>query len=45
VGGLQLAIVLASVSLVTRIRSMTIGAGIVGAVAVAAALGVALGLL
>jgi hypothetical protein len=45
VGGLQLAIVLASVSLVTRVRSMTIGAGLVGAVAAAAALGVALQLL
>jgi hypothetical protein len=45
VGGLQLAIVLASVSLVTRVRSMTLGAGLVGAVAAAAALGVALQLL
>jgi hypothetical protein len=45
VGGLQLAIVLASVSVVTRIRSMTIGAGVIGAAAAAVALGVALHLI
>lgn len=45
VGGLELAIVLASVSVVTRVRSMTIGAAAVGAVAALAAAGVALNLL
>jgi hypothetical protein len=42
VGGLELAIVLASVSVVTRIRSMTIGAGLIGAAAAVGSLGVAL---
>jgi hypothetical protein len=41
VGALEIAIVLASVSVVTRIRSMTVGAGVIGAIAAAAALGVA----
>jgi hypothetical protein len=41
VGALEIAIVLASVSLVTRIRTLTLGAGAVGAIAAAASLGVA----
>jgi Domain of unknown function (DUF4337) len=41
VGALEIAIVLASVSIVTRIRALTLGAGAVGAIAIAAALGVA----
>lgn len=45
VGALEIAIVLASVSVVTRFRSMTIGAGIIGAVAAAASLCVALRLI
>ncbi len=45
VGLLQLAIVLASVSVVIRIRAMTIGAGVIGAVAALGALGIALNLL
>lgn len=45
VGGLELAIVLASVSVVTRIRPMTIGAGLVGLVAAVGSLGVYLHLL
>lgn len=44
VGALELAIVLASISVVTAMRSMTIGAGIIGAAAVLASLGVALNL-
>lgn len=35
VGALQIAIVLASVSVVTRIRSLTLGAGLIGAAAIA----------
>jgi hypothetical protein len=41
VGALEIAIVLASVSVVTRIRSMSIGAGVIGVAAGLAALGVA----
>jgi hypothetical protein len=41
VGALEIAIVLASVSVITRIRSMTIGAAAVGALAAAASLGIA----
>jgi hypothetical protein len=41
VGALEIAIVLASVSIVTRSRAMTIGAGVIGAAAAAASLGVA----
>jgi hypothetical protein len=41
VGALEIAIVLASVSVVTRIRSMTIGAAVVGGLAAAASLGIA----
>lgn len=41
VGVLEIAIVLASVSVVTRIRSMTIGAGAIGALAAAASFGIA----
>jgi Domain of unknown function (DUF4337) len=41
VGALEIAIVLASVSVVTRIRGMTIGAGVIGVIAAAGALGVA----
>jgi hypothetical protein len=40
-GALEIAIVLASVSVVTRIRSMTFGAAAIGAAAAAASLGVA----
>jgi hypothetical protein len=40
-GALQIAIVLASVSLVTRIRALTFGAAAIGAAAMAAAIGVA----
>ena len=40
VGALEIAIVLASVSVVTRMRSMTIGAGVIGAAATAASLGI-----
>ncbi len=41
VGALEIAIVLASVSVVTRIRSLTYGAAAVGAAATAASLGIA----
>jgi hypothetical protein len=41
VGALEIAIVLASVSIITRIRWLTIGAAVVGALAAAGALGVA----
>jgi hypothetical protein len=41
VGALEIAIVLASVSVVTRIRGMTIGAAVVGALAATASLGIA----
>jgi hypothetical protein len=41
VGALQIAIVLASVSLVTRVRALTFGAAAIGAVAIAGALGIA----
>jgi hypothetical protein len=41
VGGLEIAIVLASVSVVTRIRAMAIGAGVVGALATGLSIGVA----
>ena len=41
VGGMEIAIVLASVSIVTRMRALTIGAGVIGALAIAGALGVA----
>jgi hypothetical protein len=43
-GALEIAIVLASVSVVTRIRSMTYGAGVIGAAAAAASLGVTMNL-
>jgi hypothetical protein len=45
VGALEIAIVLASVSVVTRMRPLTIGAGCIGAAAAAGALGIALNLL
>lgn len=41
VGGLEIAIVLASVSVITRMRPLTIGAVVIGAAAAAASLGVA----
>jgi hypothetical protein len=41
VGALEIAIVLASVSIVTRMRPLTIGAGCIGAIAAALSLGVA----
>jgi hypothetical protein len=41
VGALEIAIVLASVSVVTRMRAMTIGAAVIGAAAAAGSLGVA----
>jgi hypothetical protein len=41
VGALEIAIVLASVSVVTRMRAMTIGAAVIGALAAAGSLGVA----
>jgi hypothetical protein len=44
VGALEIAIVLASVSVVTRMRPLTLGAGVVGALATAASLGIALNL-
>ena len=44
-GGLEIAIVLASVSVVTRMRPLGIGAAVIGAVACIAALGVALDLI
>ena len=40
-GALQIGIVVASISLITRVRAMTIGAGIIGALAIVGALGVA----
>jgi hypothetical protein len=40
-GALQIGIVLASISLVTRVRAMTIGAAVIGALAIAAALATA----
>jgi hypothetical protein len=45
VGALEIAIVLASVSVVTRIRSLAIGAGAIGAVAALCGLAVAAGML
>ena len=42
VGALQIAIVLASVAVVTRIIALALGAGVIGAVAAAFALFVAL---
>ena len=45
VGALQIAIVLASVSVVTRIRSLTAGAGLIGAAAIVYGLLVATGTL
>jgi hypothetical protein len=41
VGALEIGIVLASISLVTRIRAMTVGAAIIGGLAIAWALGTA----
>lgn len=41
VGALEIAIVLASVSVITRMRPLTIGAAVIGAVAAAGSLGVA----
>lgn len=41
VGALEIAIVLASVSVVTRMRAMTIGAAVIGAIAATASLGIA----
>jgi hypothetical protein len=41
VGALEIAIVLASVSLVTRIRSLTFGAAVIGAVSIAGSIGIA----
>jgi hypothetical protein len=41
VGALEIAIVLASVSLITRIRSLTLGAAIIGAAAIVGSFGVA----
>jgi hypothetical protein len=41
VGALEIAIVLASVSVVTRIRALTLGAGTIGAIATIGALGIA----
>jgi len=40
-GVLEIAIVLASVSLITRIRNLTVGAAVIGALAIAGAVGVA----
>jgi hypothetical protein len=45
VGALEIAIVLASVSVVTRIRSLAVGAGAIGIVAAASGLAVAMGIL
>jgi hypothetical protein len=45
VGALEIAIVLASVSIVTRMRALTFGAGVVGALAALGALSVAMHLL
>jgi hypothetical protein len=44
VGALEIAIVLASVSIVTRMRALTIGAAVIGAMAAAGSLGVAMNL-
>ena len=44
VGALEIAIVLASVSVVTRMRPLTLGAGAIGAIATLASLGIALNL-
>ena len=41
VGALEIAIVLASVSIITRVRGLTIGAAVIGALAAVGALGVA----
>ena len=41
VGALEIAIVLASVSIVTRMRALTIGAAVIGGIAAAASLGIA----
>jgi hypothetical protein len=41
VGALEIAIVLASVSVITRMRPLTVGAAAVGATAAAASLGIA----
>ena len=43
-GALQISIVLASVSVVTRMRPLTIGAGVIGVAAGLLALGVAFGM-
>jgi hypothetical protein len=40
VGALEIAIVLASVSVITRMRALTIGAAVIGALAAAASLGI-----
>jgi hypothetical protein len=45
VGALEIAIVLASVSVVTRMRALTIGAGAIGAIATAASLAIVTNLL
>jgi Domain of unknown function (DUF4337) len=45
VGALEIAIVLASVSLITRIRGLTLGATIIGAAAIAGSISIALNLL
>jgi len=44
VGGLEIAIVLASVSVITRMRALTVGAAVIGAVAAAGSLGTAMNL-
>jgi hypothetical protein len=44
VGALEIAIVLASVSVITRIRPLTYGAAVIGAAAAATSLGIAAGL-
>jgi hypothetical protein len=44
VGALEISIVLASVSVVTRMKPLTIGAGLVGLIAGLFGLGVALGM-
>ena len=43
-GALEIAIVLASVSIVTKIRPLTLAAGVIGAVAALGSLGVAVNL-
>jgi Domain of unknown function (DUF4337) len=45
VGALEIAIVLASVSLITRIRGLTLGAALIGAAAIAGSIGVAVNFL